>query len=103
MLWPVPVRSLDVINLPNTLLISMAGPLKRAFSRPICCTMQGEEFFLDGLVPPYRDQALALVRGQDGLGRHLLRRGGADERAAFVAVLPQPVAFELDERVLTRC
>ncbi len=54
----------DVINLPNTLLIALAAPLKRAFNRPICCTMQGEEFFLDGLVPPYRDQALALIRDQ---------------------------------------
>jgi len=26
--------------------------------------MQGEEFFLDSLVPPYRDQALALIREQ---------------------------------------
>jgi glycosyltransferase involved in cell wall biosynthesis len=54
----------DVINLPNTLLIAMAAPLKRVFNRPICCTMQGEEFFLDGLVPPYRDQALRLIREQ---------------------------------------
>ena len=54
----------DVINLPNTLLIALAAPLKRAFNRPICCTMQGEEFFLDGLVPPYREQALALIREQ---------------------------------------
>ena len=54
----------DVINLPNTLLIALAEPLKRTFNRPICCTMQGEEFFLDGLVPPYREQALALIRRQ---------------------------------------
>ena len=57
---PVP----DVIDLPNTLLISMAAPLKRVFGRPVCCTMQGEELFLDGLIPPYRDQALALIRRQ---------------------------------------
>ena len=56
----------DVINLPNTLLIALAAPLKRAFDRPVCCTMQGEEFFLDGLVPPYREQALALIRNQVG-------------------------------------
>lgn len=54
----------DVINLPNTLLVALAAPLKRAFNRPVCCTMQGEEFFLDGLVPPYREQALALIRDQ---------------------------------------
>ena len=54
----------DVIDLPNTLLISLAAPLKRAFNRPVCCTMQGEELFLDALVPPYRERALALIRRQ---------------------------------------
>ena len=54
----------DVINLPNTLFVALAAPLRRAFNRPICCTMQGEEFFLDGLVPPYREEALALIRNQ---------------------------------------
>jgi glycosyltransferase involved in cell wall biosynthesis len=57
---PVP----DVIELPNTLLIAMAAPLKRVFGRPVCCAMQGEELFLDGLVAPYHEQALALIRQQ---------------------------------------
>ena len=57
---PVP----DVINLPNSLLISMAAPLKRALGRPVCVTLQGEELFIDSLVAPYRDQALALIRRQ---------------------------------------
>src|SRR5262247_1505585 len=52
----------DVINLPNSLLISMAAPLRQAFGRPICCTLQGEELFIDGLPPVYRDRALALIR-----------------------------------------
>ncbi len=41
----------DVINLPNSLLIAMAAPLRAAFGRPVCCTLQGEELFLDGLPP----------------------------------------------------
>ena len=57
---PVP----DIIDLPNSLLIAMAAPLKRAFGRPVCCTLQGEELFLDGLLPPYRERALALIRQQ---------------------------------------
>src|SRR5688572_7269055 len=57
---PVP----DVVNLPNSLLISMAAPLKRALGRPVCVTLQGEELFIDALVPPYREQALALIRRQ---------------------------------------
>jgi glycosyltransferase involved in cell wall biosynthesis len=54
----------DVITLPNSLLISLAAPLKRAFNRPVLCTLQGEELFLDALVPPYREQALAMIRRQ---------------------------------------
>jgi glycosyltransferase involved in cell wall biosynthesis len=57
---PVP----DVINLPNSLLIAMAAPLKRALKRPVCVTLQGDELFIDGLVPPYREQALTLIRRQ---------------------------------------
>lgn len=52
----------DVINIPNSLLIAMAAPLRQAFKRPICCTLQGEELFIDGLQPPYRDRVLALIR-----------------------------------------
>jgi glycosyltransferase involved in cell wall biosynthesis len=54
----------DVINLPNSLLIAMAAPLRQALKTPICCTLQGEELFLDGLVPPYREQAIALIQQQ---------------------------------------
>ena len=57
---PVP----DVIELPNTMLIALAAPLKRAFDRPVCCAMQGEELFLEGLLPAYRERALVLIRGQ---------------------------------------
>ena len=67
---PVP----DVINLPNSLLISMAAPLKRALNRPVCVTLQGEELFINGLVPPYREQALELDPAA-GPRRRPLHRG----------------------------
>ena len=54
----------DVINIPNSLLIALAAPLKRAVQRPVCCTLQGEELFLNGLLPQYRQRALALIRAQ---------------------------------------
>ena len=54
----------DVINLPNSLLIGLAAPLAEAFGRPICCTLQGEELFLRGLVEPYKSRALELIRRQ---------------------------------------
>ena len=52
----------DVINLPYSLLISMAAPLKQALNAPVVCTLQGEDLFLDGLQEPYRTQALDLIR-----------------------------------------
>src|SRR5215510_11329883 len=57
---PVP----DIVNLPNALLISLAGPLRKALQRPIVCTLQGEDLFLDGLVEPYRSRASDLIRRQ---------------------------------------
>jgi glycosyltransferase involved in cell wall biosynthesis len=52
----------DVINLPYALLIGLAEPLKRELQVPICCTLQGEDLFLDGLGEPYRQQSMQLIR-----------------------------------------
>ncbi len=52
----------DVVSLPYSLLISLAKPIKEALGRPICCTLQGEDLFLDGLQEPYRTQSLELIR-----------------------------------------
>ena len=54
----------DVVNLTNSMLIALARPLKEAFRRPVCCTLQGEDLFLDGLSEPYRTRALELIRKQ---------------------------------------
>ena len=51
----------EIISLPYTLLISLAQPIKELLGRPVCCTLQGEDLFLDGLQEPYRDEALALI------------------------------------------
>src|SRR3954470_15890793 len=65
---PVP----DVINLPNSLLIGLAGPLRRALKRPVCCTLQGEDLFLDGLAEPYRSRAIALIQAKGADVDHFL-------------------------------
>lgn len=54
----------DVVSLPNTLLISMAQPVRNVFRGPLVCTMQGEDLFLDSLAEPYRSQALSLIRAR---------------------------------------
>lgn len=52
----------DVVSLPYALLLGLAGPLRRALGVPVCCTLQGEDLFLDGLGEPYREQSLELIR-----------------------------------------
>jgi glycosyltransferase involved in cell wall biosynthesis len=52
----------DVVNLPYTLLIGLAEPIRRTLGVPVCCTLQGEDLFLDALGEPYRQQSLELIR-----------------------------------------
>jgi len=52
----------DVIDISNSMLIALAPALKQALGCPICCTLQGENVFLDHLEEPYRSRALELIR-----------------------------------------
>jgi glycosyltransferase involved in cell wall biosynthesis len=54
----------DIVNLPNTLLIALAGPIKAVTGAPICCSIQGEELFLESLAEPWRSQARGLIRAR---------------------------------------
>src|SRR6202163_4125375 len=54
----------DVVNITNSMLIGLARRLPEALGRPICCTLQGEDLFLEGLVDPYKSRAVALIRRQ---------------------------------------
>ena len=60
--WLVTEPRFDVVNLPYTLLLGLAEPIKRVLKVPVCCTLQGEDLFLDGLGDPYRKQSLDLIR-----------------------------------------
>jgi glycosyltransferase involved in cell wall biosynthesis len=51
----------DLVSIPVSLLIGLAGPIKRALSRPITCTLQGEDLFLDALSEAHRREAKALI------------------------------------------
>jgi glycosyltransferase involved in cell wall biosynthesis len=62
--WTQDQPAPDVINLPNSLLIAMAAPLRKAFGRPVFVTLQGEELFLESLTSAYRERALQLIREQ---------------------------------------
>ena len=51
----------DVLDISNSMLIAIAGPLKDALGCPIACTLQGENVFIEGLLEPYRSQARELI------------------------------------------
>jgi len=55
------VPAYDVISLPFSLLLGLAPPLRRETGRPLVCTLQGEDLFLDGLGEPYRSESKALI------------------------------------------
>jgi glycosyltransferase involved in cell wall biosynthesis len=87
---PVP----DVVNLPNTLLIGLAAPLARALKKPIVCTLQGEDLFLEGLIEPYRTQAIQLIQRQlSGVDRFLsVSEAYVPKMAAMLAIPRERIA-----------
>jgi glycosyltransferase involved in cell wall biosynthesis len=54
----------DVVNLPNSMLIALAKPIRRIFRCPIVVTLQGDDLFLEGLPEPYKSESLNLIRSQ---------------------------------------
>jgi glycosyltransferase involved in cell wall biosynthesis len=52
----------EIINLPNSLLIALAPAIKSIMKVPVCCTLQGEDLFLQGLREPYRSEAIRIIR-----------------------------------------
>jgi glycosyltransferase involved in cell wall biosynthesis len=64
--WLRTEKPFDVINLPYSLLLGLAEPLKRALKAPVCCTLQGDDLFLDQLGEPYRAQSMDMIRALSG-------------------------------------
>ncbi len=52
----------EIVNLPNSLLISLAPAIKAEMKIPVCCTLQGEDLFLAGLGDTYRKEAVQIIR-----------------------------------------
>ncbi len=47
----------SVVSLSNVLLVGMARKIKSELKVPVVCSLQGEDTFLDGLSPDFREQA----------------------------------------------
>lgn len=82
----------DVVVFSNTLLAGALEALRDEqgdyLRCPVACLLQGDDIFLDGLVEPYRAQALSqlrqLVRGFDGFLSH--SRYYADFMAGYLDI-----------------
>lgn len=75
----------DLVNIPYTLLISLAGPLKSTLGGvPIVVTLQGEDLFLEGLPEPFKREAIDLIRSH------------VDDVDRFIAVSQYAADFMLD-------
>jgi glycosyltransferase involved in cell wall biosynthesis len=70
--WTASEPRPDVVNITNSMLIGLARPVAEALGAPVCCTLQGEELFIQGLVEPYRARALELIRRQVGTVDHFI-------------------------------
>lgn len=61
---PKPPLGFEVVDMQNSMLIGLAKPIKEVTGLPICCTLQGEDLFLDGMREPYHSQARELIHEQ---------------------------------------
>ena len=52
----------DLVQLTNSMFVGFAKEMKKALGVPILCALQGEDIFLEGLVEPYKSQALEVLR-----------------------------------------
>lgn len=59
--WFQTQRRPDVVCLSNALLAGLARRLKTELGSRLICNLQGEDYFLDHLPPPYRDQAWSVL------------------------------------------
>lgn len=58
----LPGRKVDAVLLSNTLLVGMAGEIKRRLGVPVLCSLQGEDGFLDSIKMGPRGEAWRLLR-----------------------------------------
>ena len=60
--WLEREKAFDLVNIPFTLLIGLAKPLRDALGVPVVCTLQGEDLFLDNLQEPWKSESMSLIR-----------------------------------------
>ena len=62
----------DVLHLSNSMLLGMAGELRRRLNVPIVCSLSGEDIFLERLVEPHYAAARRLLRERASEANHFV-------------------------------
>ena len=52
----------DLVQLTNSMFVGFAKEMKKALGVPVLCALQGEDVFLEGLIEPYKTQALEVLQ-----------------------------------------
>ena len=60
--WLLTCARPQLIHLSNSLLSGLARRLRDQIGVPVVCTLSGEDLFLEKLAPPYKEQAISLLR-----------------------------------------
>jgi glycosyltransferase involved in cell wall biosynthesis len=83
----------EIVNIPNSLLLGLAPAIKAELRVPICCTLQGEELFLEGLGEPYRSESLRLIREHvsDVDAFIAVSRFGAEKMKEYLGIRPEKI------------
>lgn len=56
----------DVVHITNSLFLGMVRELRRRLRVPVVVAFQGEDLFLDGLTPAWRERVVAEMRARAG-------------------------------------
>ncbi|NKB89610.1 MAG: glycosyltransferase [Acidobacteria bacterium] len=93
----------EIIHITNSMLIGMAGSLKRTLNVPVVCSVQGEDIFLDDMVEPWRTRVREEMRAHAGDVDCIIApsRYYATHMASYLGVNPDvmrvvPLGIKLD-------
>lgn len=93
----------DVVHITNSMLIGMAGPLRRELGIPVLCSVQGEDIFLEDMVEPWRQRVQDEIRAHAGDIDTFIapNRYYADYMCGYLGVEPErmhvvPLGIKLD-------
>lgn len=91
--WIVDEYKPDVVHLSNSMLVSIAGEIRRRSNIPVVCSLSGEDVFLERITEPHYSQARELLRqhGQDATAYVAMNRYYANYMIDYMDLDPAKV------------